>query len=286
MKLALGTVQFGIPYGVANTDGKVDLVEAKKIIKFAKIVNIDTIDTAIAYGSSEKCLGEIGVNNFNVITKLPEVPADYGNLETWINNNVEASISKLRIPSIYGLLLHRPEQLLDKDKKDFWLILKNLKDKGFLKKIGFSIYSPDELDRLWDIYKPDIVQSPFNVFDQRIKNSGWLDIMSKENIEVHARSIFLQGLLLMNNRPEKFDKWNLQWNRWDGWLRNNKVSAVQAALSFVLSEKKITKIVVGIDNLTHLFQIIDALQIKNKKFPSDLSIDDLKLINPSEWRTL
>jgi aryl-alcohol dehydrogenase-like predicted oxidoreductase len=286
MKIALGTVQFGMPYGVANSQGKVDLFEAKEILEFAKNVAIDTIDTAIAYGSSEKCLGDIGVNHFNVITKLPEVPSDYGSLEKWIHNNVENSISKLGVRSLSGLLLHRPEQLLESDKKDYWLILNDLKDSGIVEKIGFSIYSPDELDKLWDLYKPDIVQSPFNVIDQRLKNSGWLEKMYKENVEVHARSIFLQGLLLMKNRPEKFNEWNTVWNQWDDWLKDNNISPVEASLSFVLSEKRISKIVVGVDNLGQLSEIINVLKNNTRKYPNELSIDDIKLLNPSKWSAL
>ena len=144
MKIALGTVQFGIPYGVANTTGQVEKSEVKSILDCAKSVGIDTIDTAIAYGTSEKCLGEIGIGGYKVITKLPEIPVNYGNLTTWVRGHVEDSLSELKVEALSGLLLHRPNQLLDADKEDYWPILLQLKSDGIVEKIGFSIYTPDE----------------------------------------------------------------------------------------------------------------------------------------------
>ena len=150
MKIELGTVQFGIPYGIANSKGQIEKKEAKSILDYAKSSGINSIDTAIAYGTSEKCLGEIGLNGFQVITKLPEIPDNFGNLKSWILKHIENSLSTLSVESLSGLLLHRPSQLLDTDKNELWSILLRLKDEGLVKKIGFSIYTPSELDDLWN----------------------------------------------------------------------------------------------------------------------------------------
>ena len=80
MKLALGTVQFGVPYGVANSTGQVPESEGSSILSYARTLGIDTLDTAIAYGESERRLGSIGVAGWNVITKLPEIPNDFENV--------------------------------------------------------------------------------------------------------------------------------------------------------------------------------------------------------------
>ena len=288
MKIALGTVQFGINYGIANTNGQVDKLEAKDILDYAKGFGVDTIDTAIAYGSSEQCLGEIGVDGYQVITKLPEIPDDYGNLKTWVTNHVDSSLSTLGVETLSGLLLHRSSQLLDTDKQDLWSILLQLKSDGIVKKIGFSIYTPDELDKLWDSFKPDLVQAPYNILDRRLETSGWLERMHKENVEVHVRSIFLQGLLLMNksNRPEKFNKWFALWSRWDDWLKESNITPVQVAVSFPLSDNRISKVIVGVDSLDQLKEIISAANNNIDRFPEDFNIADTKLLNPSEWSSL
>jgi aryl-alcohol dehydrogenase-like predicted oxidoreductase len=288
MKIALGTVQFGIPYGVANSNGQVEKLEIKGILDYAKSFGIDTIDTAIAYGTSEQCLGEIGVSDYHLVTKLPEIPDDYRNLKTWVQNHVESSLSALGVETLSGLLLHRSSQLLDTDKKDLWSILLQLKSDGIVKKIGFSIYTPDELDKLWDSFKPDLVQAPYNILDRRLETSGWLERMHKENVEVHVRSIFLQGLLLMNksNRPEKFNKWLALWSRWDDWLKESNVTPVQAAVSFSLSDNRVSKVIVGVDSLDQLKEIISAANNNIDRFPEDFNIADTKLLNPSEWSSL
>jgi len=287
MKIALGTVQFGTHYGIANTNGQVEKSEAKDILNYAKRFGVDTIDTAIAYGSSEQCLGEIGVDGYQVITKLPEIPDDYGNLKIWVEKHVEESLDALGVETLSGLLLHRPNQLLDKDKKYLWSLLVQLKSDGLVKKIGFSIYTPDELDELWDSFKPDLVQAPYNILDRRLETSGWLQRMSEENVEIHTRSIFLQGLLLMNedSRPEKFNKWLTLWNHWKNWLRENDSTPVQAAVSFALSDNRISRVVVGVDSLNQFKDII-AVSSKIGKFPESFHITDTRLLNPSEWHLL
>ena len=111
--LALGTVQFGLPYGVANISGQVSPKEIQLILATAKESGIDTIDTAIAYGDSEKSLGEVGVDGWNIVTKIPEIPLLDSNLDIrkWLRHNIKESLGRLNVTSIYGVLLHRPDQL-------------------------------------------------------------------------------------------------------------------------------------------------------------------------------
>ena len=287
MKIALGTVQFGTHYGVANTNGQVNRSEAEKILAYAKNSGVNTIDTAIAYGSSEQCLGEVGVDGYQVVSKLPEIPDDHGNLKLWFDRQVHWSLEALGVKKLSGLLLHRPSQLLDPDKKELWDLLLQLKSDGVVEKVGFSIYTPNELDKLWDSFKPDLVQAPYNVFDRRLDKSGWLQRMSEENVEVHIRSIFLQGLLLMGEgkRPEKFSKWRSLWCQWDDWLSENEIEPVQAAVSFALSDKRISRVVVGVDSLEQFKNIISAAN-NIGQFPESFRITDTRLLNPSEWSLL
>ena len=246
MKLALGTVQFGLDYGVANTIGQVDKNEVKKILTFAKQEGINTLDTAIGYGDSEKYLGQAGMDGWNVITKLPEIKAEHSDIDFWVNSQINNSLLHLNVLSVSGVLLHRPLQLLEKNGLRLWSSLEDLKERGIVKKVGFSVYEPDDLDKLWEAgFLPDIVQAPYNIFDQRLKDSGWLSKLNSNKIEVHTRSVFLQGLLLMSSdkRPKYFSKWNNIFDEWDLWLKINNISGIEAALNFVLSEDLIDKII-------------------------------------------
>ena len=110
MKLAIGTAQFGMRYGISNLSGKVSQEGGKAILKYAASAGVDTIDTAMAYGDSEQVLGNIGVDGFNVVTKLPEIPEHIADVEGWVIRAVKDSIFRLGVASLYGLLLHRPGQ--------------------------------------------------------------------------------------------------------------------------------------------------------------------------------
>ena len=286
MKLTLGTAQFGLDYGVANAIGKVDKEETLEILTFAKQAGINTLDTAIGYGDSEKRLGQAGIGSWNIITKLPEINVEHSDINFWVNSQINNSLLRLNVLSVYGILLHRPLQLLEKNGSQLWNSLEGLKERSITKKIGFSVYSPDELDKLWKAgFIPDIVQAPYNVFDQRLKDSGWLSKLNDNKVEVHTRSVFLQGLLLMpsDKRPKYFSKWNNLFNEWDLWLKTNNISGLEAALNFALSEYLIDKIIVGVDNKTQLSEVISASKKYTLCVPKILNTTDEKLINPSLW---
>lgn len=284
-RITLGTVQFGMDYGIANTCGKVSNSEASLVLDFARSHGIDTLDTAIAYGDSEKVLGEIGVNEWEIISKLPAAELDSSDIRKWVTNSITESLKRLRVSKLNGILLHDSSQLSGADGKALYDSLQDLKQQGLVEKIGVSIYNPDELDLIMDKYKLDIVQAPFNVFDQRLDKSGWLTRLHDLGIEVHTRSAFLQGLLLMDieNRPEKFSRWQEHWQLWHQWLIDQNVSPLQACLGYVLSHSEIDRVVVGVDSLTHIQEIIASVLEPCNKLPEIFSSNDLDLINPSRW---
>lgn len=286
MKLALGTVQFGLPYGIANQSGQVRRDEASQILALARERGIDTLDTAIAYGESERCLGEIGTQGFKVITKLPALPDGVTDIAAWVNDHVQNSLLRLKVKSVYGLLLHRSEQLLGSAAQPMLRALERLKADGIVQKFGVSIYAPHELDAVTQACAIDLVQAPLNLIDRRLATSGWLQRLHDQGVEVHARSVFLQGLLLMPRMaiPEKFTPWTDIFDRWHTWLEENEIAAVEACLAFVGSRTE--RVVVGVDNR---FQLQELLQATGKELPMQLpniSCDDERLINPSNWTSL
>jgi aryl-alcohol dehydrogenase-like predicted oxidoreductase len=286
MKWALGTAQFGMDYGITNKSGKTKKKDVRIILEKARNAEVDMLDTAITYGESEKCLGQIGVDNFKVITKLSAVPENIINVENWIEDQFNGSLTRLGFKSLHGLRLHRPEHLKFSVGKKIINTLKNLKRRGLVEKIGISIYGPNELETLIDNFSIDIVQIPINIFDRRIISTGWLSKLKKLGIEVHARSVFLQGLLLMNRLelPENFLSQKNLWIRWHQWLKEqNDIEPIKACLGFISSLKDVDRIIVGVNNVR---QFEEVLKVINNPLDIDypnFECQDEKLLNPSNW---
>jgi aryl-alcohol dehydrogenase-like predicted oxidoreductase len=288
MRLAIGTAQFGLSYGIANQNGKVSQDEVKKILTRASQSGIDLLDTAIAYGDSESVLGRVGIDEWKVITKLPSIPLDESDISDWILKQVQESLKRLNLTNIDAILLHRPEQLLGDRGAEILSAFQALKANKLAKKIGISIYSPSELDQFDVAQYFDLIQAPLNILDRSLIESGWLKKLNELEIEVHVRSVFLQGLLLMNieERPPKFSTYPELWLEWDRWLAENNFSAVEGCLAFINSIEGLDGVLVGIESVEQLNEIIIASNLKLKNMPSWPKNIDPKLINPSLWPSL
>jgi aryl-alcohol dehydrogenase-like predicted oxidoreductase len=285
-RLALGTVQFGLPYGIANRSGKLSSAEGSAIIRRAWASGVDTLDTAIAYGDAERQLGEIGVRQWRVVSKLPQIPEAVDGT-TWVRNQIVESMGRMKVRSIYGLLLHQPAALLGPQGNAIYAAMIEAKNAGIVGKIGISAYGPEEIDALTGRFRLDLVQAPLSVIDRRLITSGCLDRMHKAGIEFHARSVFLQGLLLMDQsqRPATFARWSDVWVAWHGWLQDVRLTPLQASLGFVIAQQNIARFVVGVDSCAQLEQILSAVGVaEGLTFPDELSSQDPQLIIPSNWR--
>jgi aryl-alcohol dehydrogenase-like predicted oxidoreductase len=287
-RFALGTVQFGQNYGISNRDGQVSFDEVQAIIKLSHQSGMNTLDTATAYGNSEQRLGTIGVQHWHVVSKLPAIPEQCGDICRWVFDTVGESLNRLQVKQLHGLLLHRPQQLLEQSGDQLYRALLQLKQNGLVTKIGISIYDPTELDTICSLYDIDLVQAPFNVIDRRLIESGWLFRLVSMGVELHVRSVFLQGLLLMSaiSRPKKFDRWAPLWSSWDQWLNEMGITPLQACLRYVLSFKEINKVVVGVDSIRQLSEILEASVGAAQVVPSSIVGSDIDLINPANWQRL
>ncbi len=250
--------------------------------------DIDTLDTAIAYGDSENCLGEVGTQGYKLVTKLPSVPDGCADVRGWVREQVSASFARLGVVEVYGLLLHRSELLLNNRGNELYRAIQELKDNGRVKKVGVSIYTPSELDGIANMFRLDLVQAPFNLIDRRLLTSGWMQRLKDDGVEIHTRSAFLQGLLLMSQaaRLPKFGAWKDLWQIWHKWLSDRNVTAVQACLAFPLSFSEIDRVVVGADGVNQLRQIIVAANNATLVDLPDLQSVDENLINPNRWALL
>jgi aryl-alcohol dehydrogenase-like predicted oxidoreductase len=286
-QIALGTAQFGAAYGIANTSGQLSPESGREILDVARAAGVDTLDTAALYGASEATLGEIGVADFLVVTKLPGLPDDRENVGAWVRAATKASLRRLNVAKLAGLLLHRPADLLGADGEALFAALLALKSEGLVAKIGYSVYSPDELAALVKSFPPDLVQAPYNVFDRRLENSGWLSRLKNIGAEVHTRSAFLQGLLLFprGRWPEKFEPWRDLLENWHDWCEMRGLTPMQAALAHALGPG-VDRVAVGVDSASQLREIMLASRGLSADVPVDIQSSDEALINPSRWNAL
>ena len=285
-RLIIGTAQFGLNYGVANKTGRINISQARVILEKARRHKITCIDTAIGYGLSEKTLGSIGVGDWQIITKLPAIPSECRDIYCWVQNQIKFALQRLGVQRLYGLLLHRPDELLDSRGDELYSALLRVRDGGVVERIGVSIYHPIELDKLFDRMSFDLVQSPYNIFDRRIVTTGWAARLDKLGVELHVRSIFLQGLLLMPpaSRPSYFSPWTSLMHEWDNWVISSNVSRLKACLSFSLHTIGSAKVVVGVDSAQQLQEIISVAESPLRPIPLRLQSVDENLLNPSLWR--
>ena len=285
-KFSLGTAQFGVKYGI-NSKKKPSFKTVKKIIHLARSLGIKNIDTAFGYGNSELILGRIGIRDFKITTKLPYIKkVDLSS----IKKKIQKCLIRLRIRSLYALLLHDDENIKTNFNKTI-IILKKLKKIGLIKNIGVSVTNFNYLKKALSNKKVDIIQIPYNLMDQRIKNDIFIKKIRQNKIKIQIRSIFLQGLLFKNYiMIKKMFPNNLALlNKYSDFFKLNAKQKLSHLLNFVYQNKISNQILIGIDNEKQLKQIA-KIKIYKKKIKPKTSIyyqnKNEKLINPNKWKFL
>jgi aryl-alcohol dehydrogenase-like predicted oxidoreductase len=270
-KIGIGSVQFGLNYGIANKNGQTDSIEVTQILNYARVNNIDVIDTASVYGSSEEVLGRNNLAEFKIISKFLTPSADS------ISSQLYSSISKLNVESIYGYLAHRPLAVLQ--NRNQWIELVELKTMGLIKKVGFSLNSPFELQELLQsgLY-PDLIQVPYNYFDKRFK--PLLIELKKGGCEIHTRSVFLQGLFFADpaELPEYFDEVKHGLIQ----LQQTVKDLPKALLNYVIHQPFIDKVIVGVETLSQLKENYEDCELATKLTDGLESFSD-RILMPSNW---
>ena len=282
-KIILGSANFDQKYGITK-----NLIKKKQIEKLLSIAfknKIKRIDTSPDYSKSEKIIGLLNNNRFKIISKIPKKPKKISkqNISKWVMENVMNSLSILKIKKLECLLLQDANSLLGKNGKEIYRSIKNIKSRNLTTKIGISIYDFKTLGKILKNFKFDLIQIPFNIFDQRLITEGWLRSLKKKKIEVHARSIFLQGTLLLkkNELPKYLKKFGKHWSIWENWIKKNKLNPLQACLLFVLNQKEIDGIVLGCDNINQFNQILKVK--KNNFLMPKFNITNSQLLDLRKW---
>lgn len=272
-KIGLGSVQFGMPYGVSNNHGQTTSDEVIKILNYANKSGITFIDTASAYGNAEEVLGFNDLNNFNIISKFMPQEENYS-----ISIQLQTSLDKLKVDSLYGYLAHRPLSLLNNQKQ--WDELLVLKQENKIRKIGFSLNEPKELDLLLNKGMiPDLIQVPYNYFDNRFKDV--LIYLKARGCEIHTRSAFLQGLFFsdIQKLPSFFDEAKKNITELQINYENNLTGAL---LKYVLALDFVDVVIMGVENEKQLKMNLININTAHHLSPKNFNFSDLVLM-PSNW---
>jgi aryl-alcohol dehydrogenase-like predicted oxidoreductase len=285
MRLALGTVQFGTDYGAFNPAGRPGEDAVAECLDRAEAAGIDTLDTARAYGASEELLGRMdAARRFRIVTKVPSLGAAGAD---GVALSFEASLAALRADRVHALMLHDAADLAGPDGDRVWQALDRLRAERLIEKAGVSVYAPEEATALAARYPIDIVQAPYSVFDQRMRTSGTFAALAQRGVEIHVRSIFLQGFALAD--PASLPP-GLASHR--GLLERFRASAAEAgvtplrfALAAALGEPAVARAVIGVDGPAQLEEAVAAARAEAPAIdPSGFASTDLALINPANWR--
>jgi aryl-alcohol dehydrogenase-like predicted oxidoreductase len=288
-KIALGSVQWGMNYGIANASGRPLKAELEEMLATAQNAGVSLIDTAFAYGDAEAVIGELSAQTdaFQVVTKTKSLEAgtDPDGASRTVADGFEASLARLRRGSVYGLLVHNADMLLGPNGNAVWNTLTDAKKNGRVQKIGVSVYDPARLTAINARYRIDITQVPFNIYDRRFVSSGVIAAMKAQGVEVHVRSAFLQGLLLMApaQLPAHFDAIRDHHTRLHAWCRARQLSPLHAALRFALEHSGADKVVVGAESDVQLREILAAGEGASTEAPP-FEINAPEIVNPSLWK--
>ena len=290
MKIGLGAAQFGLDYGVSNIHGKTTKHEVLTILQLAYENDISLIDTATSYGNSESMLGEVITNDdWKFVTKTPHFVDGYldNTHVEQLKESFNQSLIRLGQKKIYGLLLHSCDDLLKPGGRLIFREMERLREVGMVEKIGVSVYSSKQIEAILGKFNIDLIQLPINIFDQHLFVDGWLEKLKNKNVEIHARSTFLQGLLLMprTSIPTYFLPIKEKIELFSKSAQELSLSKLELALGYVMGINEIDKIVVGVNTIEQLREIIEATQVKvNPMEFTDVSIDNPIYTNPSLWK--
>ena len=294
MEIGLGTVQFGLNYGVSNSLGKTNLIDVFEILNEAKNFNIDYLDTAPFYGNSETVIGSYHlIEQFKIVTKISPskktlINGDDINI---IREKFERSLERLHAKAVYGLLIHNAADLTAKGGEKIFEFLQSMKSQGRVTKIGISIYPEDDLSFILKSFAFDLIQLPLNVLDHRLLKNGTLETCKNKGMEIHVRSAFLQGLLLMDIKqiPAYFDPIKSTIITFNDACKSRGISNVEGVYGFIRSIPYIDVVLIGVNNKDQLKANIESWNRMGKEgFPgidySSFSVEQKEFINPSLWR--
>lgn len=282
-KIVLGTAQSDPNYGIVKSD---DFIKITNLIKKHKFY----LDTATTYKNSGFFLKKLGKNYENIISKVPFIKKN-NNFEKIFKQKLKEIYIHSNSKKIYAILLHDPSILFNlKNRNVIFKEITDLKKRKLLKKFGVSVYSVKELNKILTIFTPEIIQLPISIINQSFLEKNLLKFLKKKKIEIHARSIFLQGILLQNyeNVPDYFRN-KKPIKKYFEFLNIKKISSLKFCIKFLKNIKEVDKYVVGFNDVSQLRLFLNCQKEISKskmnfKAYNDFKSSNPKLIDPRKWK--
>lgn len=283
-ELGLGAAQFGLDYGVSNSRGRVPEHEVRLVLATAAINQVGVIDTAPAYGDSERILGQSWPfpSPFRVVTKTVPITEGLDRVET----RARRSLEKMGLSRGHAILVHAAEDLLGPDGPALWDRLQGLKAEGLFQKIGVSCYGSDEPVHLARRFRPDLIQLPCSLLDQRPDRDGTLRSLADLGVEIHLRSIFLQGLLFLDRDqlPAALGDAGPRLSRIRRALAEAGADPLQAALAYAQTRPEASAVILGVTSAAELRAILAAAATPAPDLDwSALALDHPVALDPRRW---
>jgi aryl-alcohol dehydrogenase-like predicted oxidoreductase len=284
-KLILGTAQMGLAYGINNTIGKVSLENSHTILEHAYDHGIQILDSAEAYGNAHEVIGSFHEKHpkkaFEIITKLPhQFDAD-------INDKVNTYLTDLKVSQLHALLFHSFSSY--KENIDNFKVLTDLKTNGKIIHIGVSVYTNEEIEAVLLNDEVDIIQLPFNLFDNSNLRGDILEKAKAKGKMIHTRSALLQGLFFKEIASDNKTVQSLkhEMSQLSSITEKSDASIAQLALNYCLQQSTVDNVLIGVDSKQQLEDNLQAINHKLKASTineiNNIKVSDINLLNPSLW---
>lgn len=287
-KLILGTVQFGLDYGINNSIGKPTNKNIYKILDYAYENGIRTLDTAESYGNAHLIIGNYLKKNskkkFKLISKLNSKQIlNKGKLKFHIINKLK----EFNIEYIHGYMIHDFKNFIQNE----YLLkeLESIKREGFINIVGISLYENDEIVNVINNYNNfDFIQVPFNLLDNETRRGKVLKLAKKKNIKIFSRSTFLQGLFFkqLNSFPSNLNPLKKYIKKIKNIQASSQTDINSIALNYCLSKKYIDKVLIGVESLSQLKKNLNDIKNNNLDFQTEIDkmiVEETSLLNPTNW---
>ena len=288
MKIILGTVQFGLEYGINNSKGKPTQETVNNLLDTAFNNNVQILDTAEAYGNSQEVIGTYhkqSSNQFKIITKFSSTRAD---LPKNIKNRIKSNIETLEVDNLYCYMFHNYSDFKSY-YTEFEAEIEGIKKEGLIEKLGVSIYTNEDLEDLLNYDAIDVVQIPFNLLDNSKQRGSVLQKAKEKGIEIHTRSVFLQGLFFkeLNSIPEKIKSIINSLKEIKDLAKSNDIELSRLALNYAYQQDFIDNVLIGVDSIS---QLNENLKLINKPISieiiekiNEIDVEKISVLNPSNW---
>ncbi len=288
-KIALGTVQWGQPYGVSNRSGQTTPDEVRAILVHAHSQGVSLLDTAADYGDAEQVLGSMPESaGFSITTKTTRARTRHFTVANrrQVELAFRQSLARLRRPSVHGVFVHHPDDLLGNGGDRLWDTMLGWKAEGKVQRVGASVNGPSQVERLLERFPLEIVQLPYSIYDQRFATLGLLRALKSAGVEIHARSAFLQGALLLDPEtlPPHLMEIRQTQARVHARAREHGQSLLSQALAFCLEHADIDRVVVGCERFSQVQEVlaVPAMGSLAERF-AEFAIEDTHIVDPSQW---